>query len=527
MKLEIAALKPSGTDKVVVTQFVKDCGLGNQLFEIAGGLAVARRLGLPYRWNWSDTGYREFGLEDFGLAKPEDSPPPLVCSKLGQGNRRIFERVVSAVAASKEAVCGICTPFQSEECFIDIADEIRELFRLEPLHPEIPEGKTPVAVQARRGDYVKHRRLNVTTEEYFRNAMAFMRTKVGKPHFVFLSDDPRWCEERFGHYTDVTVMPPQSAIEGLRTMVACKAHIISNSTFGWWGAWLTESGPVVVPEIWYHGKGAYGDWEPAPERWHRVSIGAADRPTLQPVKLHPSLVTAEPELERAIVFPYAATRAKWQELRYALRSIDRFFEDRECPIHIYGTAMPGWLRKRKRVVYRDAWTYQDALIRGVQTAKEILWMNDDTVLLKPTSWDDCRVPRYLRPVKEDWTTQINGKMNPWQQGVVRMLTDLQMNGHEDLLLYSTHLPYVYRRNEAIETLRKYGVWEKVPFELAYFHEHAADPQLVGGLLAQDENLGDAQFLNHTDQTLTRKLKDMLVAMFPDRAEWETSQSYDV
>ena len=263
---------------------------------------------------------------------------------------------------------------------------------------------------------------------------------------------------------------------------------------------------------------------------HGVPVGASSKPpapTLVTHAFNPALITAEPKLERAIVFPYLASKAKWQELRYALRSIDKFFKDRECPIYIYGTYRPDWLRKNKRVIFHSSWTYADALIRGVQTAKEILWMNDDTILLKPTSWDECRVPRYLRPVLENRAKEPDGTMGVWLQGVVEMLNRIQANGHTELLLYSTHLPYVYRRDEALETLQKYGVWEKIPFEMPYFHEHAVDPQPVGDILATDENLGDAQFLNHTDRTLTRGLKDAIVAMFPDRAEWETQRDFNV
>lgn len=510
-------------DKVVVSQFVRDCGLGNQIFEFAAGLAVARRLNLPFRWNWRDTDYRDFGLEAFGIGKPDNVDYPIICQRYGQGNRKIFERVVSEVHNSKERLCGISLPFQAEECFIDIADEIREIFKLEPLELDVPEGKTPVAVQVRRGDYVGHRRLNVTNEGYFRNAMAFMHQHVTRPHFFIVSDDPKWCHQTFGRYTDVTVMPPQAPIDGLRTMVACKAHIISNSTFGWWGAWLGESGPVVVPEMWYHGKGSYGEWEPAPARWHRVPVGAnPGTGIIEPIRVPKEMVTEPPKRERAIVYPYNASKAKWQELRYSLRSIEKFFEDKECEIHIYGTSMPGWLRKNKRVVFWDCWTYTEALIRGVQTAKEVLWMNDDTVFVKPVTWDDCRAARYLRPVREDWTNQISEKANPWQQGVIRVLMDLQHHGHERLLLYCTHLPYVYRRDEALATLDKYGVWEKMPLELAYFHEHAIDPQPIDGLLATGEDFGIAKFLNHNDATLTPALKAKIEAMFPDRAEWENT-----
>jgi hypothetical protein len=510
-------------DKVVVTQFVRDCGLGNQMFEWAAGLAVARRLNIPFRWNWRDTDYREFGLEAFGIGLPDNIDYPIICQRYGQGNREIFERVVAEVAASNERLCGICLPFQSEDCFIDIADEIRELFKLEPMILDTPEGRTPVAVQVRRGDYLKHRRLNVADETYFRNAMLYMREHVEKPHFFIVSDDPKWCQQTFGKLPNVTVMPPQSPIDGLRTMVACKAHAISNSTFGWWGAWLGESGPVVVPEIWYHGAGAYGKWEPAPARWVRVPVGL--KQVVEITRPHPSLIVAPPTQEHAIVYPYNAAGSKWHELRYSLRSVEKFFEDKKCPIYVLGTAVPGWLRKNQRVVWVDAWTYQSALVKGTQLAKEILWMNDDIVLTNPVTWDDCRVPRFLKPTQDDWVTQIAANGNPWREGVARLIADLRLHGHTDLRMFSTHTPYVYRRDDAIQIFEKYGVWEKMPFELAYFHEFGKDPQPLNGVRAQAAPFGDALFLNYSDGLLTPELKAAIAEMLPEKMLWETSQAF--
>lgn len=502
-------------DKIVVSQFVKDCGLGNQLMELAAGLAVAKRLGLPFRWNWIDTGYRDFGLESFGLAKPKPQTIPIVSKKYGQGNRLTFERVVRDVDSSTERICGISGPFQDEQCFIDIKDEIKELFRLEPMDLGTPEGRTPVGVQVRRGDYVTHSRLNVCSEAYFRNAMTYIRETVKDPHFFIVSDDPKWCESKLGRFPNVTVMPPQSPLDGLRTLASCKAHVISNSTFGWWGAWLGETGPVVAPEIWYQGKDGYGIWDPVPPRWLKIPI--TGNASVEPIRINELLFTAPPTLERCIVYPFKSAGAVWEELRYSLRSVEAFFEDKDCPIFIFGTHKPEWLKKHPRVVYADSWTYSDAIIRGVQAAKEVLWMNDDICFLKPTSWEDCRTPRYLVPVGGGFRS-TGGSL--WKAGVQRVLDDLTMMGCKNLKIFSTHIPYVYRRDEAVETLRTFGVFEKIPFENAYFNRYAKDPQLLGDARTRSHEFGDARFLSYSDDVLTSELKSAIEKLLPDKAPWE-------
>jgi hypothetical protein len=73
--------------------------------------------------------------------------------------------------------------------------------------------------------------------------------------FVF-SDDPSWCREhlRLRHGTTVVdrTLPDERAWEDMYLLSLCRHHVISNSTFSWWGAWLSESdGKLVVgPRTW-------------------------------------------------------------------------------------------------------------------------------------------------------------------------------------------------------------------------------------------------------------------------------------
>ena len=521
---------PPHEDKTLVLQFVKDCGLANQMFELAAGLGIARRLGIPLRWNWNPTPKREFGLSHFGLGVLPFREYPVVSSRLGQGNTEIVEAALQAVHDSIHRFPAICHPFQAEECFANVADEVRELFKLDPLPLDVPEGRTPVAVQVRRGDYVNHPRLDVVTEAYFLNAMDFIRQRIKHPQFFFVSDDPHWCRQRFARLPNTTIMPPQSAIDGLRTMASCKAHVISNSTFGWWGAWLAEDGPVVVPEIWHHKPGSYGKWQPAPDRWHRVPV---KRPLPARVAVSPPVPPAgfqsfPREHERAVVIPWHADQDKWQSLRYCLRSIHRNFTDRTCPIVVLGTRRPPWLlHGHPRVRFTEAWSYQDALLRGVQLADEVLWMNDDILLLQPTGWEDCRRPLHFGPVTQEFLADFEARPNPWRDGFRKMVSRVRETGVAEVLNYSTHAPYRFEREKAIATIQRFGVHHKAPFEGYYFNTHAgAAAKQMDGERASELPFGDARFLNHTDARLSGKLKDAIKTMFPDFAPWELKAKFD-
>lgn len=509
-------------DKVYVQEFIQDAGLGNQIFEWAAGYSISKTLGIPFTWAWKPSGLREFGLKDFGIGEPPKLQYSLVFQKAGQGSRRLYELAKQKVDNSPHRMNAVSCPFQDEACFSDYADEIAERFTPSLADLPIPVGRTPIGMQVRRGDYLKHSRLNVTTPAYFTNAMKWMRANVENPHFVVVSDDPEWCRQAFGYLDDTTIMPPQDAFEGLRTLASCKGHIISNSTFGWWGAWLGErrfGGPVIVPERWHNGGNSYGDWEIVPERWHRMDIGKR----VPVAVIEPSAPVLEKELpshKRAIVYPWHADQERWHELRYSLRSIDRFFEDKECPIYILGTRKPGWLIETSRVKYIGAFTYKEALTKGVQLAEKVLWMNDDIAMLRETGWADCEVPLYLKDIPMSFLNEVDPQSNPWREGCVRILRALAGEGVKDLKVFSTHTPYVYEREKAIAVLKKYGVWEKFPMELAYFHHHGEGAVKITTEKAADVPFGDARFLNYTDRTLSQALKNAVMELLKDRPAWE-------
>jgi len=174
--------------------------------------------------------------------------------------------------------------WQSEQYFSDIKDVIRKEFTVKGVPDPINEsylGKIidceSVSVHVRRGDYVS----NPTTAqvhgflglEYYQMALDIILEKIDEPHFFVFSDDPDWAERNLKPDAPIAYIKHNGAknYEDLRLMSTCKHHIIANSSFSWWGAWLApdENKTVIGPSRWFSDKD-YNDQDRMPENWLRV-----------------------------------------------------------------------------------------------------------------------------------------------------------------------------------------------------------------------------------------------------------------
>jgi hypothetical protein len=98
----------------------------------------------------------------------------------------------------------------------------------------------------------------VCSLDYYQRAIRLIAESVSDPVFFVFSDDPDWVSDNlrigFQHqyvvHNDVT-----RANRDLRLMSLCRYHIIANSSFSWWGAWLNAAAKkmVVRPKIWFAG----------------------------------------------------------------------------------------------------------------------------------------------------------------------------------------------------------------------------------------------------------------------------------
>jgi len=113
-----------------------------------------------------------------------------------------------------------------------------------------------VAVHVRRGDYLQQPLFQVCDSRYYREAMASMRAGVEGARFYIFSDDPEWCRAEFRAADQEVIDQGQAAANplcDLQLMSLASHHIIANSSYSWWAAWLgaKPGQQVLMPERWY------------------------------------------------------------------------------------------------------------------------------------------------------------------------------------------------------------------------------------------------------------------------------------
>lgn len=267
-------------------------GLGNQMFQYANGRALSLRLAAPLRLDVS--GFAGYGLhQGFELSRvftcdPEIAPEKEVRDLLGWRAswlaRRILMRPSLAMLHGTTLVVEphfhywpgirevthnayLAGYWQSEKYFSDVSETIRADFTFRhPLSEQNAElaGRiaqtTAVSLHVRRGDYVSDSKTNAAHGlcplEYYRAAVLHMAERIERPEFFVFSDDIAWVKANLKidfprRYVDHN--QGAESYNDMRLMSLCRHHIIANSSFSWWGAWLNRDPDkiVIAPSRWF------------------------------------------------------------------------------------------------------------------------------------------------------------------------------------------------------------------------------------------------------------------------------------
>jgi len=174
--------------------------------------------------------------------------------------------------------------WQSYRYFNPVAEKVRKSFSFTS-SPNAINAKTleeiqaceSVAVHIRRGDYVSDKSTNqfhgVCSLPYYTEAIKYMRAHLKEPFFFFFSDDPDWVKHTFEDVKNSKVIDYNKDVEAyndMRLMAACRHNIIANSSFSWWGAWLSnhQNKIIIAPEQWFAKKdNSYSTNDLLPDHW--------------------------------------------------------------------------------------------------------------------------------------------------------------------------------------------------------------------------------------------------------------------
>lgn len=137
--------------------------------------------------------------------------------------------------------------FQSYRYFDGIKKKIKMDFTFPAQISELFPKKNTLAIHVRRTDYLglSAHHTNLSTDYYSKALDA-----VGDfSEAIVFSDDIEWCKT-VPEFKGLT-FSIDSPYNDLKLMTRCEKHIIANSSFSWWGAYLSDSDTVIAPKNWF------------------------------------------------------------------------------------------------------------------------------------------------------------------------------------------------------------------------------------------------------------------------------------
>lgn len=221
--------------------------LGNQLFQIAATMGIARRLSM-------DAVFPPWAYADFF------SGPIPQAATISADLPTYLEPSYHFQNPEINTSANLSGFFQSEKYFLHIQEEVRAKLCLHPKIQSHCQAKLKslqceqmCSIHVRRGDYVGHPDfVDLGATDYYEQAMECFEAATV---FLLFSDDLAYCKQRFND-PRIRFVQSSSELFDLSMMMQCDHHIIANSSFSWWGAWLNASKTkvVVAPQKWFAGR---------------------------------------------------------------------------------------------------------------------------------------------------------------------------------------------------------------------------------------------------------------------------------
>ena len=235
--------------------------LANQMFQYAAVKGIAKNCGYEYclppsRYSGLHDEWTEhqlfvpFKLQTINVLNVQyiDDDRPVIKESGFNFDKRLFDEC-------PDWVC-IVGYFQSEKYFKNVRSELKKDFTFndnifDPCREAIESIERPIALHVRRTDYITNPNHNTLSLDYYQEAL---KKFDSNRNVLIFSDDTEWCKKQEIFLPDrFYVSEYQGNYTDLCLMTLCDDHIIANSSFSWWGAWLGENNRVIAPSNWFSG----------------------------------------------------------------------------------------------------------------------------------------------------------------------------------------------------------------------------------------------------------------------------------
>ena len=243
-------------------------GFGNQLFQYALYLTLKHR-------------GRKVCVDDYSRYGPGSTRKPVLKSWLGLSYERAAEEELKALPVYEEKSLqydpevllldrGYLQGYwQTEKYFPD--PEVQELLRRSIGDPETYHGSESfrkwfryiqetesVSVHLRGGDYLignnKEVYGGICTPRYYHKAVEYIRQSAPEAKFFLFTNDKAYARLQYGRWTSFVIVEDRelSDLDEFILMRSCRHHILANSSFSWWAAWLDSraQAKVIAPFPW-------------------------------------------------------------------------------------------------------------------------------------------------------------------------------------------------------------------------------------------------------------------------------------
>lgn len=283
-------------------------GLGNQMFQYALGCRLAADRGCIFKMDirsFEKDKLRHFALDCFQIDAPVATADDIhqfggglnwhprlrrLWTRLAGPSKRIIQERRFGFDPTVLGVPGnayLYGYWQTEKYFLPASAAVRKVFqprkplseRSQRLADEMAFPGT-LSIHVRRGDYVasavNEAFHNVCDPAWYKRALAEVSSRTDITRAYVFSDDIEWARSNLDLAVPcefVPASPRELDFEDMVLMSCCQHHIIANSSFSWWGAWLSDKTPsvVVAPARWFGPVGPTDTQDICPDQWIKVN----------------------------------------------------------------------------------------------------------------------------------------------------------------------------------------------------------------------------------------------------------------